>query len=131
VTCVSVPETVAEKLVALTGRAGAEFAQAGGPRDPTLVRHIYDLHCIRHRYDPLDVVALSREIMLADVAAYGHQFPAYREDPVLETVRAGHRMAASKTFAQQYEGFLREMVYGESIPFDSAVSTLLELVERF
>jgi len=36
-----------EKFVALTRRAGAELADAGGPRDPTLVRHIYDLHIMR------------------------------------------------------------------------------------
>jgi hypothetical protein len=26
--------------------------------------------------------------MRADVEAYGHQFPAYRDDPVAETLRA-------------------------------------------
>jgi len=41
--CVSVVEVIAEKFVALTRRAGAEMADAGGPRDPTLVRHICDL----------------------------------------------------------------------------------------
>ena len=41
--CVALAETVAEKFVALTRRAGAELADAGRPRDPTLVRHIYDL----------------------------------------------------------------------------------------
>jgi hypothetical protein len=39
--CVSIVETVAEKFVALTRRAGTELADAGGPRDSTLVRHVY------------------------------------------------------------------------------------------
>ena len=50
--CVSLVETAAEKFVALTRRAGAEFAAAGGPHDATLVRHVYDLHAIREHYIP-------------------------------------------------------------------------------
>jgi hypothetical protein len=57
--CVALVETVAEKFVALTRRAGAELADAGGPRDPTLVRHVYDLHVMRAHYDPAEVVALA------------------------------------------------------------------------
>ncbi len=66
IACVALTETVAEKFVALTRRAGAELAEAGGPRDKTLVRHIYDLHAVRAHYDPAAVIALAREIMLAD-----------------------------------------------------------------
>src|SRR5438105_1130229 len=83
--CVSLVETVAEKFVALTRRAGAEIADAGGPRDPTLVRHVYDLHVIRAHYEFAEVVTLARAIMLADAKAYGHQFPAYRDNPIAET----------------------------------------------
>ncbi len=64
--CVSIVETAAEKFVALPRRAGAEQAEAGGLRDSTLVRHIYDLHVIREHYDAAEVVSLAREIMLAD-----------------------------------------------------------------
>ena len=65
--CVALAETVAEKFVALTRRAGAELADAGRPRDPTLVRHIYDLHVIRAHYDPGEAAALARTIMLTTV----------------------------------------------------------------
>ncbi len=47
VACSSVLETAAEKLVALTWRAGSELAGLRKERDPTLVRHIYDLHMTR------------------------------------------------------------------------------------
>jgi hypothetical protein len=50
--CVLIAQTAAEKLVALTRRTAAEIADAGGPRDATLVRHLYDLHVIRTHYDP-------------------------------------------------------------------------------
>lgn len=125
--CVSLAETLAEKFVALTRRAGAELASAGGPRDPTLVRHIYDLHVIRAHYDRAEVVALARAIMLADAKAYGHQFPAYRENPISETLRAVAGLKSDPDFAKRYAAFRRDMVYGESPEFETALATITSL----
>jgi predicted nucleotidyltransferase component of viral defense system len=55
--CVSILETAADKFVGLTRRAGAELAGLD-ERDPTLVRHLHDLHALREHYDATDVVAL-------------------------------------------------------------------------
>jgi len=128
--CVAFVETIAEKFVALTRRAGAELADAGGPRDKALVRHVYDLHVIRSHYDPAEVIALAREIMRADVEAYGHQFPAYRENPVAETLRAVGGLAADDRFAGYYAAFLRDMVYGEAPDFKTALATVSALADR-
>jgi Nucleotidyl transferase AbiEii toxin, Type IV TA system len=127
--CVSLVETVTEKFVALTRRAGAELADAGGPRDKSLVRHVYDLHVVRSQYDPVAAIALAREIMRADVEAYGHQFPAYRENPVAETLRAVHEIATDDRFAVYYAEFLRDMVYGEAPDFKTAVAMVSALAE--
>ena len=127
--CVSLVETVAEKFVALTRRAGAELADAGGPRDSTLVRHVYDLHMIRAHYDPDEVAALARTIMRADVEAYGHQFPAYRENPIAETFRAVAGLKADPGFAKRYGTFLRDMVYAEGPEFETALSTVAGLAQ--
>ena len=127
--CVSLVETVAEKLVALTRRAGAELADAGGPRDKTLVRHVYDLHVVRPHYDPAAVIALTKEIIGADVEAYGNQFPAYRENPVAETLRAVDGLATDDRFASNYAAFLRDMVYGEAPDFRTALATISALAD--
>ena len=129
IACVALVEMVAEKFVALTRRAGAELA-AGGLRDKTLVRHVYDLHVIRSHYDPVEVIALAREIMRADVEAYGHQFPAYRENPVAETLRAVDGLAADDRSASHYAAFLRDMVYGEAPDFRTAVATVSALADH-
>ena len=127
ITCASVGEIIAEKFVALTRRAGAELANAGGPRDATLVRHIYDLHVIRSHYKPSEVIDLAQEIMLADVKAYGHQFPAYRDDPIAETIRAVAGLNG-ESYAERYGAFLREMVYSDERPgYDAAMKSLAEL----
>jgi predicted nucleotidyltransferase component of viral defense system len=128
--CVALVEMVAEKFVALTRRAGAELADAGGPRDPTLVRHVYDLHMIRAHYDLAEVALLAREIMLADAAAYGHQFPAYRANPVAATLRAVAGLVADAGFAVRYAAFQRDMVYGESADFETAVAAVVALAEQ-
>jgi hypothetical protein len=127
--CVALLETIAEKFVALTRRAGAELAEAGGPRDKTLVRHVYDLHVVRPHYDPAAVVALTKEIIRADVEAYGHQFPAYRENPVAETLRAVDGLATDGRFATNYAAFLRDMVYGEAPDFKTALATVSALAD--
>jgi nucleotidyltransferase AbiEii toxin of type IV toxin-antitoxin system len=129
--CTSVVETAAEKFVALTRRVGAELAGLRDKRDPTLVRHVYDLHVIREQYDAADVAALVREVMAADAQLRRKDFPAYGADPVAETLKAVGRIAADEEYRTAYAGFCRDMVYGDNVPdFDTAVATLKELAQR-
>lgn len=129
IACAAIAETAAEKFVALTGRAGAVLAGVQRERDPTLVRHIYDLHAIRAHYDPTDVAVLAGTIMQDDAATYGHQFPAYRDDPLAETLRAVAGLADNADFAGDYASFHRDMVYGAAPDFETAVATLNAIVE--
>jgi len=60
--CTAIVETAAEKFVGLTRRAGAELAGIQSERDPTLVRHICDLHAISPMRKPtaITIPCLSR-----------------------------------------------------------------------
>jgi hypothetical protein len=127
IACAAIVETAAEKFVALTRRAGAELAGVRSERDPTLVRHVYDLHLIRQHYDSADFAVLAREIMLADADTYGNRFPAYRDDPIAETLRAVEGIAADPDFGRGYASFRRDMVYGEAPDFETAITTLKAL----
>ena len=129
IACAAIAETAAEKFVALTRRAGAVLAGVQRERDPTLVRHIYDLHAIRAHYDPADVAVLARAIMQDDAETYGHQFPAYRDDPLAETLRAVASLAGNADFAGDYASFHRDMVYGAAPDFETAMATLKALAE--
>lgn len=130
IACASIAETVAEKLVALTRRAGAELAGLREKRDPTLVRHLYDLHALRDHYDAANVARLAREIMNTDAALHGSDFPAYQADPLGETLKAIDGIAASSDYAADYATFRRDMVYGEGADFETAVATLKKLGEH-
>jgi Nucleotidyl transferase AbiEii toxin, Type IV TA system len=124
--CVSILETAADKFVGLTRRAGAELAGLDEP-DPTLVRHLHDLHALREHYDAVEVIALAREVMLADAEAYGNQFPAYRENPVRETLRAVEGLAVDPGYVRRYGEFQRLMVYGAKVEYAICIGTLRDL----
>ena len=130
VACASIPETAAEKLVALTRRAGAELAGLREKRDTTLVRHVYDLHAIRSHYAAADVASLAHEIMAADAEMRGDSFFAYKANPLVETLKAIEGIAASAEYAADYATFSRDMVYGEAADFQTAAGTLKALAER-
>jgi hypothetical protein len=87
IACVSVTETAAEKLVALTRRTAMELAGLSRDPDPTLVRHIYDLHLMQEHIDPAQVAALARDIAAADAREFRNQYPAYAADIASETAR--------------------------------------------
>ena len=124
IACASLTETAAEKFVALTRRAGAEFAGLRQARDPTLPRHIYDLHVIRDGFDAGDVAALAREVMAADAQLRGRNYPAYEIDPLAESIKAVDAIVADAAFAASYATFQRDMVYGEAPDFKAAIETL-------
>jgi predicted nucleotidyltransferase component of viral defense system len=130
IACAAIPETAAEKLVALTRRAGAELAGLRKMRDPTLVRHIYDLHVIRAHYDAGDVATLARGIMVEEAQERARDFPAYAADPRAESLKAIAGIAAGGDFAKHYAEFLAAMVYGDVPDFDTAVATLNLLAEH-
>jgi predicted nucleotidyltransferase component of viral defense system len=127
IACTAIVETAAEKFVALTRRGGAELAGLQRDRDPTLVRHLYDLHVIKEHYDPAELATLAREIMIADARTYGHQFPAYLEDPLRETLRAVDAIAADRGFRANYAAFVRDLVFGPSPAFEVTIVTLRSL----
>ena len=115
--CASIAETAAEKLVALTRRAGAELAGLRQKRDLTLVSHVYDLDIIREHYDAADVATLVAEIMHADAELRGEKSPAYQKDQLGETVKAIEGIAAHAEYAANYATFCRDMVYGDAPDF--------------
>jgi len=128
--CVSITQTAAEKFVALTRRVALELELAEEKRDPTLVRHIYDLHVTRGRYGAGEVAVLAREIMPHDAEVFGNKSAAYNKDPIAETLRAIEAIATQPYYARQYDEFCRYMVYGDQAAYADCLATLADLVER-
>jgi predicted nucleotidyltransferase component of viral defense system len=129
VECVSVTETAAEKAVSLTRRTAMEIAGVSRATDPTLVRHIYDLHMIRDQVDPGAVATLMRAVAQQDAAEFGHQHPSYSADIPGETRKALAHLQIDPEVRARYERFVAAMVYGQAASFDEAIKTVAELAE--
>jgi predicted nucleotidyltransferase component of viral defense system len=130
IACVSVDETAGEKLISLTRRTAMELADLGRDPDPTLVRHIYDLHVTREHYDSATVANLAREIMPLDAEEFGNQFPAYRNNPMDETRRALAALTTDSRYERRYAEFLDLMVYGDKPAYNDAVATVSSLIQE-
>ena len=125
--CVSIVETAAEKLVSLTRRTAMELAGAGREPDPTLVRHIYDLHMMRGLIDPAEVATLASAIAESDAQEFDNQHPAYAADIAGETRKALTALHTDQMHRQRYEDFVAAMVYGDHVEFTTAIGTVAEL----
>jgi predicted nucleotidyltransferase component of viral defense system len=127
--CASVLETAAEKLSALTWRAGSEFAGLRKERDSTLVRHIYDLHMTRDQYKAEDVAALAADVIKVDAVERGDKFPAWKEKPLHVAIETIAKIGTDKEFADNYAKFLADMVYGDKPSFKTAIASLAALAD--
>jgi predicted nucleotidyltransferase component of viral defense system len=130
ISCVSVTETAAEKLIALTRKTAAALAGLVSNPDPTLVRHIFDLHLMRDHVDATAVAAHAREIAIADAEQFRNQYPAYAADIAGETDKALSALRTDPTYRDRYAQFLVDMVYGERAEFDEAFATVASLASE-
>jgi Nucleotidyl transferase AbiEii toxin, Type IV TA system len=129
--CVGLTETAAEKLVGLTRRTAMDLAGlTRGPMDPTLVRHIYDLHAMRDLVDAATVANLAADIAAADAVEFRNQYPAYYANIDGETRKALTALQTDAIHRRRYDDFLSAMVYGEKPKFDEAFGTVVALVEE-
>ncbi|HME40387.1 MAG TPA: nucleotidyl transferase AbiEii/AbiGii toxin family protein [Steroidobacteraceae bacterium] len=128
--CVSVTETAAEKLVALTRRIAMELAGLSRDPDPTLVRHIYDLHLMQGHIEPGQVAALARNIAAADAREFRNQYPAYVTDIAGETRKALDALRTDLAYRTRYGDFIIAMSYGERPEFDVALASVAALTEQ-
>ncbi len=128
--CASLIETAAEKLVSLTRRTAMELAGLSPDPDPTLVRHIYDLHALANQVEASTVIDLARNIAKTDAAEFRNQYPAYAEDIAGETRKALDELQGDAT-RRRYDAFMVAMVYGDTPEFGTAMATVADWAERF
>lgn len=131
IACVSITETAAEKLVALTRRVAMELAGLSRDPDPTLIRHVYDLHMMHGHVDPAEVAALAREIAVADADVFRNQYQAYAADIAGETWKALDALGSAPDYRAYYDRFVADMAYGERPAFATAMRTVKDLAERW
>ena len=128
--CVSLTETAAEKLVSLTRRTGMERAGLSRDPDPTLVRHVYDLHAMREHIDMDQLAQLVPLIATADAEEFRNQYPAYAANIAGETQTAVIALQTDPIYRKRYDDFVAGMVYGERSGFDAALDTVVAVIKK-
>jgi predicted nucleotidyltransferase component of viral defense system len=129
--CVSVTQTAAEKLVALTRRTAMDLAGLSRDADLALARHIYDLHLMRDLVDHDEVAQMAKEIAAADADEFRNQYPAYHADIAGETRKALDGLRTDPIHRARYTEFVAAMVYGEKAEFDDALATVTAMTQRW
>jgi len=124
--CVDVTETAADKFVALTRRLGEEQYKQG-TRDRSLLRHVYDLFRIRSHVALDEMRPLIGTILESDRRSRSRGFPAYAENPQAVSREAVESLAKDPSYAEAFEGFQRDMVYGARVPLHECLPALREL----
>ena len=84
---------------------------------------------IRDAYDVRVAAALIREVMLADAATRGDSFPAWKKEPLGETLRAIEGIPKDKVFVDATR-ISSDMVYGDKPDFATAMATLNTLADH-
>lgn len=124
--CVDVTETAADKFVALTRRISEEQHKQQ-PRDGSLLRHAYDLYCVRSHIDLSHMRPLMGSILESDRRSRSRGFPAYADNPQAVSRNAIETLAKDSDYAEAFDGFQRDMVYGARVALQDCLPVLREL----
>lgn len=125
-TCVGIEETMAEKTLSLLRRTAEWLAERNrADFDPRLVRHLYDVHQIVRNHPKLPSAlhpGLFATLVAADAAQFANQHPESARDPATEMARALELIKAEPLFRDHYGRFLSDLVFGETVAFDAALT---------
>lgn len=129
--CVAVESTAAEKFVSLLRRTAAATRNPARADDPTLIRHIYDLHLIMERESNLAVIRdLVHQVIETDVKQFGNQHPEFRESPIAELWFGFEQFAQNPVHQQRYREFIGPLVYHpEPADWDAMFTNLQRMME--
>jgi nucleotidyltransferase AbiEii toxin of type IV toxin-antitoxin system len=131
--CIDPAETLAEKVLSLLRRCAWQWSgHQNNPLDPTLVRHVYDVHQI-HKADPA-TVELARTVFKAlvetDIIEFKGQNPGFDRSPgpvLLETLESARK---NEALTRQYDDRVLRLIYGNERPTYKEAFGTFELVAR-
>ncbi len=132
--CVSIEETMAEKVVSFLRRYSQNRAgEMKQPWDSALVRHIYDIYCI-HNQDSQAVNQASKnfkKLIDIDIKEFGRQYPAFENNPMEIMSDALYKSAIDDKCIAEYNKYLLPLVFGEIRPtYEEAFESFKVCSER-
>jgi len=133
--CISVAETLAEKVLSLLRRCAWKWDGCQrGEFDSALVRHIYDVWRI-HTSSPKAINAahpIFADIVATDVDEFGVQHPEFAKAPYRVLRRALERATSDKGLRENFEQRLIPLLFAKEKPkFETCFESFSALAEIF
>lgn len=109
--CISIEETAIEKWVGLTRRVIAAERNKDF-KDDNLVRHVYDLYCIRQA-NKIDntFFQLAKGVVIEDMKQFGNQHPEYAINPISEIRQSLGLLKNKVEWKENYLMFIEGMAF--------------------
>lgn len=131
---ISVSETLAEKVLSFLRRFAAQRNHRDNSNwDDRLVRHIYDVHCIRClRPDAQDAALEAFALITAnEVNEVGYQDAAFARDPRQTLELALSQIESDSSLRDDYDRMLLPLVYGvNKYSFDESIGSFTDIAKR-
>lgn len=117
--CVSVYATLVEKVLSMLRRTMLVKRDTERKDDVTLVRHIYDVHCIdtAQALDIESLTSLFLTVLQEDVDRFGNQHAEFVAAPIKELRLGLQELEDNPIFRQRFVDFVTPMVFN-SQPHD-------------
>lgn len=133
ISCISIDSTLVEKVLSMLRRTMSVKRDSKRKDDETLVRHIYDVHCITTEHDiDMDVLKPIFDIVLEeDKRRYGTQHQEFVDNPRNELKLGLVELETNVEFRNRFNAFVTPMVYSsEPCDFDTCFNSFKDISEQ-
>lgn len=130
--CVSIHATLVEKVISMLRRTMSVKRNTERKDDTTLVRHIYDVHCITQSELPDNVVLaeLFKMVLKEDIERFGNQHAEFVANPKQELQLGLNELEKNPIFRQRFKDFVTPMVFNtKPHDFDTCFASFKHIAE--
>lgn len=114
--CISIDSTLVEKIISMLRRTMSVKRDPIRKDDETLVRHIYDVHCISttHVIDFKVLRPMFDTVLEEDKSRYGNQHKEFVDNPHHELRLGLKELQTNENIRKRFEEFVGPMVYNKA-----------------
>ncbi len=130
--CVPIHATLVEKVISMLRRTMSVKRNTERKDDTTLVRHIYDVHCITQSEIPDNVVLaeLFKMVLKEDIERFGNQHAEFVANPKQELQLGLNELEKNPIFRQRFKDFVTPMVFNtKPHDFDTCFASFKRIAE--
>lgn len=131
--CVSAELIASEKLVSILRRTAAWERDNSMDNDPTLIRHVYDLHYLNNFIvDNISAVKfLVEKVIELDKSQFKNRHDEFINDAKSELLFGLQKLKTESIYKKRYNSFLNPLVYKSSPPnWERALHTLEQMADE-